>query len=657
MFRVDSSGERLQVFLNGKLVITHTPDDPFVHAGKGNGHLSMEDGRWSVAELTAERTALPQAQYDSGRSTIRFWGGNISITFLLTETEGHLILTLQRSSIGLNRLWLCFPAKHGAPVYGGGAQYESLDLRGLRLPMWAAEKQLDRTKLNPITNLKLGGHIASPNPQPVFVTDNLVFVHASTQSYAVMDFKNAKQHRMEFWELPSAITIGAADTPEDLMRSLTKITGRQAVLPHWAQEGAWLEVHGGIQPLLDKLEKIVNAGAAISALWVRDWSGKRETAEGDQIFFDWIWNSELYPRLDMLVHELTARQVRVLAYINPHLAIEGRLFAEASAKGYLMRKPEGGNYISDMGGFMAGHVDLTNSDACTWYKELIKTNILGLGFSGYMADMGAFLPQDAVLHSKEDPVKIHNKWPLLWARLNRQAVREAGRSADTVFFTRTGFAGTNSQTLLSTTGEINASWGKQDGLPAALCASLSLSMSGMGLTMSEVGGTIGVMSRRTKELFLRWLEWAAFTPVLCLVEGHKDGWQFDTDAETLQAFARLVQIHVALAPYIRACVRENASDGIPVMRTMFLSFPDVPQMARLSDQYMLGDELLVAPVMHKKQSERKVVLPEGYWIHLWTGKQYIGGETSVFAPLGKPPVFYRPSGKHAALFDTFQTKF
>jgi alpha-glucosidase len=271
--------------------------------------------------------------------------------------------------------------------------------------------------------------------------------------------------------------------------------------------------------------------------------------------------------------------------------------------------------------------------------------------------MGAFLPDDAVLFSKEEPSKVHNKWPLLWSRLNRQAIREAGRGSDTVFVSRTGFAGTGAQTMLASTGEMNAGWGASDGLPAALNASLSLGMSGIGLSVSEVGGNLSFMAKRTKELFLRWLEWSAFTPVMYLVEGNPKGWQFDTDEDTLKQFARMVNIHTALAPFLRSCVRECASDGMPVMRPMILSFPDQKELANLNDQYMLGDEMLVAPVIRKRQKERSLILPEGYWIHLWTGKQYTGGQTTVHAPLGKPPVFYRPGGKHANLFDTFVSKF
>jgi len=657
MFKVELSGERLSVFLKDRLVLAHTPDDPFVIVSKSRGKLHINDGQWHLSDFSADKISLTQSQYDPGRSTMRFWGGNLSVTFLLTVVEENLVLTLQRSSAGICRMWLNFAANPKQKVFGGGVQYESLNLRGKRLPMWVLEKQIDRARRNPVNGLKLGGLIGSPNPQPVYVTEDFTFVYTSSPSYGTFDFRGTKHHRVEFWDLPSAIMIGTAENPAELMRKLTRLTGRPAVLPHWAGEGAWMEIHGGIQPLLDKLEKIVESGATVSALLVRDWTGERETSEGKCPFYDWTWNRELYPRLDMLISELTIRNVRVLAYINPHLSIEGQLFAEASQKGYLLKKHEGGNYITDMGGFMAGHLDLSNPDACLWYKELIKSNILGLGFSGYYADMGAFLPDDAVLFSKEDPVKAHNKWPLLWSRLNRQAIREAGRGSDTVFVARTGFAGTGAQTMLATTGEMNSGWGAADGLPAALNAALSLGMSGIGLCVSEVGGNVSFMSERTKELFLRWLEWAAFTPVIYLVEGNAKGWQFDSDEDTLKQFSRMVNIHSALAPFLNSCVRECASDGMPVMRSMLLSFPEQKELAHLNTQYMLGDEMLVAPVLRKKQTERTLVLPEGYWVHLWTGRQYIGGETTIQAPIGKPPVFYRPGGKHAPLFDTFINKF
>jgi len=317
--------------------------------------------------------------------------------------------------------------------------------------------------------------------------------------------------------------------------------------------------------------------------------------------------------------------------------------------GYLIRKPEGGNCISDMGGFMAGHVDLTNPDARSWFKEIIKNNILDLGFSGYIADMGHFLPARAVLHNGESANRIHNHWPVLWAKLNREAVRENGREA--VFFTCSGYGGSGAQTMIANTGQHNTGWGKEDGLPSALTASLTLSCSGMGLSFSDIGGNASVMARRSKELYLRWAEYAAFTPVMRTVTLHGQ-LDFDLDDELLAIFARLTRVHADLSPYMHACIRENASGGMPVMRPLFMAFPHNQEVRRTHDAYMLGPEMLVAPVMIKGKKEREVYLPEGYWVHLWSGKPYASGVYSIEAPLGKPPVFYRADGRYAELFSS-----
>lgn len=648
MLQVEAKGDKLTVFFNDKAVIEHTADHPFVLAGKGSGRFEVSGGHWKISDAMEKRTALTVAQYDAGRSSIRFAGGDFSLTFHLSVTEGSLVLTPQRATTGLNRLWLNFPAKAGQCVYGGGAQYGGINLRGHRIPMWVHEKRVGRESIR-MPMMSASGHHATFYPQPTFFTQEYMFVHVDSPAYGVLDFHAPKHHRVELWELPSAVVIGVEKTLPALMNRMSRVLGHQAVLPQWCLDGIWLDMQGGVTPLINRLDQAVSAGMQVSAICLRDWSGKRETSEGTKVFFDWVLNQDLYPHLSKIIGELAARNVRTLAYINPHMSIEGRLFAEASMAGYLIRKPEGGNYINDMGGFMAGHLDLTNPDACNWYKDIIKNNILKVGFSGYVADMGNYLPSRAVLFNGESPNRMHNRWPVQWAKLNREAIREAGRTSDSIFVSCSGYGGSGGQTMVSSTGEHNAGWGQEDGLPSALTSALSLSCSGMGLSTSEIGGNVSFAARRTKELLLRWAEFAAFTPIMRTVNltGHVE---FDSDIDTLTIFARLTRIHSAIAPYVRACVKENSSGGLPVMRPLFMEFPDDDRVRAIDDSYMLGSELLVAPILQKGKMERKVYLPDGHWIHLWSGKQYVGGEYMVDAPLSKPPVFYRPGGKSAELF-------
>lgn len=658
MLRVDTRNDKLTIYLQDRPVIVHTPDNPFVAAGRGAGRFHAHAGHWRVSHKLSQHAALTNAQYDAGRSCVRFSGGDLSLTFHLSETDGRLTLTPQRATTGLNRVWLHFPAKPGQCVYGGGAQYGSLDLRGHRMPLWVHERRVGRESAR-IPFTRGSGHHASFYPQPTFFTQDFftnhyTYVHIDSSAYGEMDFRSTRHHRLELWDIPSSIAIGVADNLPDLMREMTRVLGHQAVLPQWSIEGAWIEMQGGMAPMIERLERAISAGTQVSALCLRDWSGRRETPFGQQVFYDWVWNQELYPKLDKVIGELRARSVHMLAYINPHLAIEGQLFAEASLKGYLVRKPEGGNYINDMGGFMAGHLDLTNPDACAWYKEIIRNNILNLGFSGYIADMGYYLPATAVLYNGESPNRMHNRWPVLWSKLNREAIREAGRSADAVFISRAGYGGSGGQTMLASTGDHNTSWGREDGLPSALNASLTLSCAGMGLSLSDIGGNISVATRRSKELLLRWAEYAAFTPVMRTADIGPDQFEYDSDEETLTLFARLTRVHAAIAPYLHALIKENAGSGLPAMRPVFMVFPDDEKLRRTNSMYMLGDELFVAPILQKGRKNRKLILPDGHWVHLWSGRQYVSGEHTVTAPLGQPPVFYRPSGKFAELFEGLQ---
>ncbi|MCX7680214.1 MAG: alpha-glucosidase, partial [Spirochaetes bacterium] len=97
-------------------------------------------------------------------------------------------------------------------------------------------------------------------------------------------------------------------------------------------------------------------------------------------------------------------------YINPYLATDGPLFREAATRGLLVHRADGSVYTEDFGEFFAGMMDFTNPDAVTWYKELIKREMIALGLSGWMADFGEALPPDAMLYSKEAAERLHNAY-------------------------------------------------------------------------------------------------------------------------------------------------------------------------------------------------------------------------------------------------------
>ena len=160
--------------------------------------------------------------------------------------------------------------------------------------------------------------------------------------------------------------------------------------------------------------------------------------------------------------------------------------------------------------------------------------------------------------------------------------------------------------------------------------------------------------KRSKELLCRWLEQATFTPLMRTHEGNKpkDNWQFDGDEETIALFARMGSIHVRLKAYLQACVEENAQEGTPVIRPIFLHYPQEP-FYTCKDAYLLGRDLLVAPILEEGATGREVVLPPDDWVHLFTAEEFSGGTHLVDAPLGRPAVFYRKASQFASLFGEF----
>jgi alpha-glucosidase len=405
-----------------------------------------------------------------------------------------------------------------------------------------------------------------------------------------------------------------------------------------------------------KVQDALDAGVKLSGAWAQDWEGRRLTAFGSQLMWNWHYDSRLYPDFPDLVAELREKGIRTLGYINPFLAVEGELYKEASERGYCVKTPRGQDYMIYVTTFPAALLDLTNPEAARWIKDVIKRNMLGAGLSGWMADYGEYLPADAVLHSGESGESFHNRYPVAWAKINREALEEAGALGDAVFFMRAGYSGTSRHSTGAWAGDQLVNWSFHDGLPSVIPAALSVGYSGTGIHHSDIGGfTTVAWVMRTKELFMRWAEHAAFTPVMRNHEGNRPNrnWQFNSDAETLAHLARMTDIYTRLAPYHRHTVGTYGETGLPAMRHLGLHYEDDETAQAQWYQYLYGRDLLIAPVVRKKHTVWDVYLPDDEWVHLWSGKPAAPGWRREEAPVGYPPVYYRRDSEFAELFASF----
>lgn len=557
---------------------------------------------------------------------------------------------------GVNRYWLTFVTNPKEHIYGCGETYSELDLKGQNVRIWVAEHQnTGRISKKIIKEKLLGKHpdkklsfdkYESYYAQPTFVSSDKYYVHCDINAYSEFDFTDAGKITLYFQEPPVIITDSGQDFAE-VSRKLTGLLGRQKALPDWLYDGVILGIQEGTDVVDAKIKKAKEAGVPVVGVWCQDWSGCRRTGFGYQVMWNWEWDQELYPGLDKKIAEWKEEGVRFLGYINPFIAIEKDLYAYASEHGYCVQDREGKDYLVTITTFPAAMVDFTNPEAYEWYKGLIKENMIGLGMGGWMADFGEYLPIDAVLYSGEDPAIIHNQWPAIWAKMNQEAVAECGKEGQVFFFTRAGHTGTIAHSHMMWTGDQHVDWSIDDGLPAVIPATLSLAMSGYGIAHSDVGGYTTIMHmRRSKELLLRWEEMNVFSPLFRTHEGNQpvNNVQFDDDEELLAQLAKCGRMHVALKDYLKGLVAEEISDGTPVMRPLFYHYDEAEAYTEKTE-YLLGRDLLVAPVYEEGAKSRTVYLPSDGWVNIFDGKEYAGGHMIVEAPIGKPPVFVRKDSK------------
>jgi alpha-glucosidase len=648
--------------LAGVTLLHHTCDSPCVFAGTGEATMAMYRGNFDISDYVTERTPLAHATVEGALLHFRRnAGGPVCLTLELQADDTSATLHVRYAEPRLNRFWFRIPAEQCEHVWGCGEQMSYFDLRGRRFPLWTSEPGVGRDKTSPITfqadvHGHAGGDYYTTNyPQPSFVSSRRHAVHVETTAYSAFDFRHDSFHELEIWAAPERLEFYAAPDFPTLVERLSLRFGRQPRLPDWLYNGAIIGLKAGAGSFM-RLEKYLEAGTRVSALWCEDWAGIRTTSFGTRLFWDWQWNPARYPDLPRRIAELHGRNIRFMGYANPYLCTDGALCLEAEALGLLARNADGGTYHVDFGEFDCGIVDFTNPAARDWFAaRILCGNMLDLGLSGWMADFGEYLPIDTRLFNGADAREMHNAWPTLWAEVNAAALARAGRTGDALFFMRAGFTGVQRFCPMLWGGDQCVDFSRHDGLPSVICGALSSGLLGNAYHHSDIGGYTSLFGNvRTPELLMRWTEMAAFTPMMRTHEGNRprDNLQIDESPVVLAHFARFTRIWCHLAPYLRSLSDAAATTGLPVQRPLFLEFPDDPAGYAVQNAYLYGPDLLVAPVAAPGATAWRGYLPGGAaWTHVWSGIRYAGGtHVTVPAPLGQPPIFMREGTTWDALF-------
>ncbi len=658
----------------------------FVGAAQGREHIRESRGAYTVRDalkvLCNKQTIEELRQVDgqvivSGTLQCSRASRRVKYTLVFQEQlPNQLAFKLVLADPSYNRTYLTYATDREEHFFGFGVQSTYFDLKGRRLPIFVTEQGIGRG-LQPLTTVMNlwggagGSWYTSYAVAPHYITSRLRSLFLENYEYAVFDLRDANIARIEVFadHLDGRILYGGS--PGQLIAEYTSIAGRMRPLPQWTQEGAIVGIQGGTAAVRETYERLDAAGTPVAALWLQDWVGQRVTTGGlgKQLWWNWELNRRHYPAWEQLRADLAADDVRLMLYINPFLVDvpddvghTRNLFREAAEKGYLIRRPDGTIYLIKNTTFSAGMVDLTNPEAYAWLQQIIRDDMMAIGAAGWMADFGEALPADAVLASGESAFEYHNRYPEAWARLNREVLDTSPDGAAMFFFSRAGYRESPKYATAFWLGDQLVSWDEYDGIKSAVTGLLSGGMSGFSLNHSDIGGYTTINTpilkyRRSKELLMRWMELNAFTVLYRSHEGFlpEVNAQVYSDDQLIAHFTRFARVYRSLAFYREELMREAAATGLPVVRHPFINYPQQAEFYGMSyQQFMLGTELMVAPVLDPGAEQVRVYLPAGIWRHLWSRRQYEIEEPGMYitveAPLGEPAVFYRSDSAVAARF-------
>lgn len=705
-FTVLWTGNRLQVKNGTRVIWESVANESFVRAGTQQLDAHELRGSFTVNEnIATQCTDQTISSFTQNGTEVVFKGrltGNTACAtnYTLTFTQpitGHLRFKLNIDNSAVNYSELAYSSTADERFHGFGEQFSVLNMKGKTVPVLSEEGGVGRGH-QPITAaVNLGSKGAAGNELttyyavPQYITNTNKSLFLENTDYSVFDLSDVNRVRVRLFANQMTGRILLGNSMLELIQRFTDYTGRMRPLPSWFNEGAIVGMQGGTDKVNAVLTELERRGTPVAGVWLQDWVGKRQTSFGSQLWWNWELDKDRYPNWDGLVNRIENRNGHVLCYINPFLVdatpkgnVRRNLYAEAVTNGYLVKNTSGTPYQVTNTDFSAGMIDLTNPQAETWIKSVIKEQLIGEGrCRGWMHDFAEALPFDAVLWSGENAATYHNKYPVEWARVAREAIQEVGLGNDVVFFNRSGSARTPMYSTLLWQGDQLVTWDKYDGLKSAIMATLTGGFSGISLNHSDIGGYTnasigGVGYNREQELLQRWMEFAAFTVAYRTHEGLKpeDNAQFYSNSTTYNHFDKFARVYKALAFYRTQLFAEAATKGWPVVRHPMLQYSNDAELATLDDHFMLGSEILVAPVVNKNDYNygwKKVYFPDAAnttWVHAFTGYTY--GKNSnapnapwwltavnsaqgswqwVYAPLGTPAAFYKKGSAVGVQFD------
>ncbi len=390
--------------------------------------------------------------------------------------------------------------------------------------------------------------------------------------------------------------------PKDILSEYTALTGRAAMPPLWSF-GFWMS---RITYFSEKDGRTVAQNL------------RRHQIPSDVIHFDTGWfetdwrcdyqfSPSRFENPAKMIADLKDQGLRVCLWQLPYFVPKNSLFPEIIEKGLFVRDRKGNLPYED------AVLDFSNPATIQWYQDKIA-GLLNQGVSVIKVDFGEAAPANGLYASGRTGFYEHNLYPLRYNKAVAEITRKV--TGDTIIWARSAWAGSQRYPL---------HWGgdaanTNSAMASTLRAGLSLGLCGFSFWSHDMGGFV---KASPEDIYRRWM---VFGMLCSHARSHgappKEPWEYSEDF--LNTFRKADQMRYRLMPYIYAQAKDSSERGLPMVRALFVEYPDDPGSWLVDNQYLFGSDMLVAPLLENGIA-RDVYLPPGKWIDYQTGKVFPAG--------------------------------
>lgn len=407
--------------------------------------------------------------------------------------------------------------------------------------------------------------------------------------------------------------IGGANLKE-VLSNYTTLTGKPALPPAYTF-GLWLSTSFTTEYNEETVNSFIDGMAErdiplqvfhFDSFWMKE--------------YEWCnmeWDKRQFPDPESMLKRLKEKGLEICVWINPYVGQRSVLFEEGKKKGYFIKNTDGSIFQTDLWQPGLAIIDFTNPEACSWYKGLLKS-LFEMGINNVKTDFGERIPTDAVYYNGNNPIKMHNYYSYIYNKVVFEALEDFYGKDKACLFARSATVG-GQKFPVHWGGDCFADY---SAMAETLRGGLSLCSSGFGFFSHDIGG---FEAKATPDLYKRWCAFGLMSTHSRLhgSSTYRVPWLFDEEANDVLRF--YTKLKGRLMPYLFSEAVKTHETGIPMMRSMIVEFTEDTTCKYLDTQYMLGESLLIAPVLNE-DGIAEFYLPEGIWTDIVTGDTYEGGK-------------------------------